>query len=93
MIKIICTTTTKEKKPGTKNAYKVTDVTTEEVTEQQHRNATSDDTCKWFRRLGGSEHVTRGYTAAGYKVIQLISTSPNRQIKKIIEYRFNWIEG
>ena len=92
MIKIILTTTTKEKKPGTKNAYKVVEVTTEEVTEKQHQMATSDDTCKWFRRLGGSESVTKAYTCAGYVPIQVISTSPDKQIKKVREYSFKWID-
>lgn len=48
-----------------------------------HRNITSDDTLRFFRRLGGSETAIRSYTSAGYIVTRLISTSPDRQVRKV----------
>jgi hypothetical protein len=92
MTEITLKKTTLEKKAGTKTAYKVVKVETEKVTEREHQLTTGTDTLKWFRRLGGSEHATRSYTCAGYAVTQLISTSPDRQIKIRREYTFKWVE-
>ncbi|MHA1784085.1 MAG: hypothetical protein ACTSVE_02705, partial [Candidatus Helarchaeota archaeon] len=61
----------------------------EEITETQYKNICSDDTLKWFRRLGGSESAQRGYTCRGYRVVKLTSTSPNKQSKTIREFKFN----
>lgn len=80
------------KKVGFKNAYQLTEDKTEIVTSKQHGLCTSEDTCKWFRRLGGSETVTRSYTCAGYLVTKLISTSPNKDIRVIREFNFKWID-
>jgi hypothetical protein len=93
MTKITLVTTRYTKKQGTKNGWKLVDTETEEVTEQQHKNATNDDACKWFRRLGGSETKQMGYTCAGYKCTKLISTSPDKEDKTIREYTFQWIEA
>jgi len=88
MYTIIETKTKLEKKAGTKNAYKEVSKEVTEVTERQYKLTTNDDTIKWFRRLGGSQSVTRGYTYAGYVVIKLVSTSPDKQNKTIREYKF-----
>lgn len=88
MYTIIETKTELEKKAGTKNAYKEISKEVNEVTEEQHRLTTNDDTVKWFRRLEGSETVTRGYTYAGYVVVKLVSTSPDKESKTVREYKF-----
>mgnify|MGYP000948769275 CR=1 FL=1 len=88
MYTIIETKTKLEKKAGTKNAYKEVSKEVTEVTERQYKLTTNDDTIKWFRRLGGSQSVTRGYTYAGYVVIKLVSTSPDKQNKTIREYKY-----
>jgi len=59
-----------------------------EITETQYNNITSDDTLKWFRRLGGTETATRGYTERGYNVVKLISTSPDKETRVIREFSF-----
>jgi hypothetical protein len=92
MTEITLTKTTLEKKAGTKTAYKVVKVETKKVTDREHQLATNSDTLKWFRRLGGSEHVTRSYTCVGYVVTQLISTSSDRNTKIRREYTFKWVE-
>lgn len=88
MYTIIETKTKLEKKAGTKNAYREVSKEVTEVTKRQHELTTNDDTCKWFRRLGGSESATRGYTCAGYVVVKLVSTSPDRESKTVREYKF-----
>lgn len=57
-----------------------------EITQEQYNNITNDDTLKWFRRLGGTETATRGYTERGYNVVKLISTSPNKDTRVIREF-------
>jgi ribosomal protein L15E len=76
------------KNPNTKTSYTLVSKEVEMLTEKQHHLTTCDDTVKWFRRFGGSETVTRGYTCAGYKVVKLISTSPDKQTKIVREFRF-----
>ena len=77
------------KNPNTKTTYLEESRGVEEITETQYKNICSDDTLKWFRRLGGSESAERGYTCRGYRVVKLTSTSPNKQSKTIREFKFN----
>ena len=77
-----------EKNPNTKTTFDVVDESNRVITEQNYKNIVSDDTIKFFRRLGGSESVTRGYTRVGYLVVRLVSTSPDRQSKTIREFDF-----
>jgi len=60
------------------------DTTKKEIVNvQHHHNMTCDDTCRWFRRLGGSESVTRSYTSQGYIVTRLVSMDPGRTVRKV----------
>ena len=77
-----------EKNPNTKTTFDVVSESKRVITEQNYKNIVSDDTIKFFRRLGGSESVTRGYTRVGYLVVRLVSTSPDRQSKTIREFDF-----
>lgn len=77
-----------EKNPNTKTTFDVVSESSKVITEQNYKNIVSTDTIKWFRRLGGSETITRGYTSAGYLVTKLVSTSPNRENKTIREFSF-----
>jgi len=83
----IVMTTQKQVKAG-KVTYKTEETDTKEITREQYRNITEDDTLKWFRRLGGSETATKGYTCDGYKTIKLISTSPNKEQRTVREFNF-----
>lgn len=76
------------KNPNTKKSYLLDDVIEEKISKKQYDNITNDNTIKWFRNLGGSEKVTYGYTSRGYKIIKLISTSPNKENKSIYEFNF-----
>lgn len=82
----IMTLTKLVKNPYTKTTYIVEEVTEETITEQTYRNIVSSS--KFFRRLGGSETHTRAYTCRGYNTIRLTSVSPNRQDKRIREFKF-----
>ena len=78
-----------EKNPNTKTSYIEVKKEVEELTPKQYKNITNDDTLKFFRRLGGSEYVERGYTAQGYLITRLISTSPDKLDKKIYEFEIS----
>lgn len=89
-LEIILKSTKLIKNPNTKTTYLTEEFKREVITEKQYSNITSDDTIKFFRRLGGTESVTRGYTCAGYKIVRVISTSPDKQRKTIYEFEFNY---
>jgi hypothetical protein len=90
-IKITLIETRLSKNPNTKTTYIVDSKKIETVTEKQHDLTTNDDTCKWFRRLGGSETKQMNYTYLGYVCTKLTSISPDRQTKIIREYEFSKI--
>ena len=93
MVQITLTEKRYVKNPNTKTTYILETTETKNVTERQHSLATGDDTCKWFRRLGGSETKQMQYTCSGYKCTKLTSVSPDKQTKIIREYQFEWIEA
>lgn len=88
MITITLTETRLSKNPNTKTTYIVGSKETKEVTQEQYDFTTNDETCKWFRRLGGSETKQMGYTFLGYICTKLTSVSPDRQTKIVREYSF-----
>ena len=88
MITITLTETKLSKNPNTKTTYTVDSKETKEVTQEQYELITKDETCKWFRRLGGSETKQMGYTFLGYICTKLTSISPDRQTKIVREYSF-----
>ncbi len=72
-----------------KVTFKVIEQETKLIDKTQYNNIVCDDTLKWFRRLGGTESVTRGYTSRGYNVVKLVSTCPNKENKTIRTFEFN----
>jgi hypothetical protein len=92
MIQITLTETRYIKNPDTKTTFKQVENKTNEIFEKEYFLTTNDDTIKFFRRLGGKETITRSYTCAGYKIIKLTSTSPDKQTKIVREFEFKDIE-
>ena len=43
----------------------------------------------FFRRLGGTERHTKNYTSQGYKVVKIVSTSPDKKNRTIREFSFD----
>lgn len=91
MLQITMTAEKYVKNPSTKNTYILESIENETIDEQQYRNITSEDTVKYFRRLGGSETVERGYTCYGYKCTKLTSTSPDKSFKTVRKFKFEWL--
>ena len=55
--------------------------------EDKHRKITDSDTLQWFRRIGGSEHAERSYTPVGFIVTRLVSSNPDRTVRKVRRFR------
>ena len=80
------------KNPDTKTTYIQVNKGAKEINEKEYFLTVNDNTIKYFGRLGGKETVTRGYTSAGYKVVKLISTSPDKETKIVREFNFKTVE-
>lgn len=69
-------------KPGTAAVWEAVKRSSKALTERQYRNITDTETLRFFRRLGGSEYAERHYTCRGYLIGRLLSTSPDRSIRR-----------
>ena len=81
---IICTQTEQQFDYDT-NKYVAIDKVIKTITEEVYNNMTSKETIKFFRRLGGTEKVTR----KGGKVTRLVSTSPSGELRTIRTFEFS----
>ena len=88
MHNITCTTERQEKKVGTKTVFITVEKTVEVITEERYNKIICADTLSFFRRLGGSEYVSREYTCCGYKIARSISTSPDKEKRTIRTFDF-----
>lgn len=77
-----------EKNPSTKTTFNLLDEVTEIIPRERYEFITKPATLKWFRAMGGTETVERSYTCRGYNITRLTSTSPDKQIKVIREFKF-----
>jgi hypothetical protein len=51
-----------------------------------------EDSVKFFRRLGGTETLVKGYTCAGYNPVKLTSTNPDKTVKTIRKFKYLYNE-
>ena len=79
-------TTRYELKEGTKTVWVETESDTQDITEQQYKNCVKAS--PFFRRIGGSETVTKNYTKAGFLVVRIVSKSPDRKNKTVRDFDF-----
>ena len=54
-----------------------------EVDEEYYNNIFNKSTLEFFKGLGGTERITKGYTIEGYIPVQLTSISPCKDTKII----------
>ena len=88
--KIIMTTKTFSRTDSGKGwKSKPDEIETKEIDNTQYENMVSEDTVKFFRRIGGSEIVTRSYTYYGYLPVEVISCNPGRTIRKVRVFAFD----
>lgn len=91
MTKIIQTQQVFAKKPGTKTVWLSHDKETKEVSEDTYKYYV--DAAPFFRRLGGSVTQSKGYTSCGYLVTRDVTTNPDKTIKKVTEWSFEYVGG
>lgn len=84
---ITLTQTNQVLKDGTKTVFITEEVLSEkEISEEVYNNYITS--APFFRGLGGSETLTKGYTSAGYKVVKIVSKNPSKDVKTIREFNF-----
>ncbi len=47
------------------------------------------ESCKFFRKLGGTETLKRNYTCRGYMPVSLTSKSPDKETKVVWEFIYS----
>ena len=50
------------------------------------------DSIGFFRRLGGTETLVKGYTCSGYNPVKLTSTNPDKTVKTIRTFNYFYNE-
>jgi len=75
-----------KKKDGTKTAYIETSRNMNKVTEEEVRRI--KDSVYFFRNLGCSERITKGYTCVGYVMTKLVSKSSDRDLKVVRRFKY-----
>ena len=84
---ITLTQTNQVLKDGTKTVFITEEVSSEkEISEEVYNNYITS--APFFRGLGGSETLTKGYTSSGYKVVKIVSKNPSKDVKTIREFNF-----
>jgi len=76
-----------QKKEGTKTVWEEIEKEEKTIDEQYYNNIV--DAKHFFQNLSGTERHTKGYTSQGYKVIEIVSTSPDKQQKSIYQFDFD----
>ncbi len=84
--KIKMTKNSYKKKPGTQTVWVLEKTETNDINTEQYNNII--EAAPFFKSLGGTERTKRGYTSQGYKVISVISISPDKELKS--EYNFDF---
>lgn len=51
-----------------------------------------EDSVGFFRRLGGTETLVKGYTCAGYNPVKLTSTNPNKTARTVRAFNYSYNE-
>jgi len=86
-MKIKMTREYQRRKPNTKTVWETYKTEGRNITEEEHDGMVR--AAPWFRRLGGSESLQRSYTRQGYKVVQIISTRPDKQERRVFRFDFD----
>jgi hypothetical protein len=85
-------TTRYQLKPGSETVYEqISETIDDNVTQEQYDNIVN--ATPFFRRLGGSETVTKANTSAGHGTVLIVSESPDRSFKTVRDFKFKYIGG
>ncbi len=75
-----------DKKPGTKTAWELRQTQHQVFNKEMYENFVNAKS--FFRSLGGGEYHEKNYTGYGYLVTRVISTSPDKQQRRITYFDF-----
>lgn len=75
-------------KTGTKGAFALESTTTEQGTMTNVDNIVGS--LSFFRRLGGSEYLVKSYTCAGFVPVVLTSKNPERTVKVVRSFTYEY---
>lgn len=82
---IITCTQEEQQRDYNTNKYVTINKVTKTISEETYNNMTSEETIKYFRKLGGTEKVTRKYG----RVTRLVSTSPSGELRTTRAFTFS----
>ena len=83
----ITLTTKRYEKTSSGKSWKKNPVETDEEVISPKKFELIISSIPFFRDLGGSERVTKGYTIAGYIPKQLTSISPDKEVKIVRSFK------
>ena len=83
----ITLTTKKYERTSSGKSWKKNPVETDEEVISAKKFELIISSIPFFRDLGGSERVTKGYTIAGYIPVELSSISPSRETKIVRSFK------
>ena len=78
--------TYKRTEAGKKWGKQPAEVERVEVDEEYYNNIFNKSTLEFFKGLGGTERITKGYTIEGYIPVQLTSISPDKKTRIIRKF-------
>jgi hypothetical protein len=84
--KIQITETCFSLKPGRKTVFQIDRISTREISRKEYALILAE--VPGFRKTGGKETVTKGYTHSGYLPVKLVSTSPLGSFKTVRVFKF-----
>jgi hypothetical protein len=84
--KIEITETCYSLKPGRKTVFQIDRTDTREISRKEYAQILCE--VAGFRKTGGKETVTKGYTHSGYLPVRLVSTSLLGNLKIVREFKF-----
>ena len=90
MLEITLITERYKKEENKKTVYKLVSEKTETIDMRVYNNITSDDTIKYFRRLGGTETIQKRNTCIGHVITKLTSTPPDKQSKIVRNFKLEY---
>ena len=90
MLEITLITERYKKEENKKTVYKLVSEKTETIDIRVYNNITSDDTIKYFRRLGGTEIVQKRNTCIGHVITKLTGTSPDKQSTTVRNFKLEY---
>lgn len=90
MLQITLITENYELKEGRKTVFELKETETKIIDLETYEMIV--EASPFFKNLGGSEVLQRSYTCVGYVVTKITSKSPERDVKTVRKFNFDYID-